>query len=499
MQDRWTPGIVAVGGAMWLVLALALAAPAGAAAASQRSTVTLKRVGAAPVAGSPVRLQVRVRLRRGRFITRHIVSYGRGVRPRHGLRRPRELRHTYAWAGRYRVTLTLIDNRRGRTVGRLWVVVRPAPAIAPLPVPQGPAEPPPPPVSAGVVRVPAAIAADCSANVHEQLTSFINAQPDGTTIEFAPGGCYAQADRITVRDKRGLTIDANGSSFHSSAPNRGDRPTGNWLIVRGVNVRLTDMRIVGNFHLTGARSQQRVNDVTIGPIGSQFNMGIGIYGGSGIHVSDTTVEHVFGDGVTVAVAHYVGGSATHPLDTPRDVHIERVRVTKAARHCVSPSQGDGVWLEDSTLTDCWYGAFDAELDEVSQTLKNVHVLRNTFDGFFMFGIVVPVAGSANNTENIEIRDNTFTTAPDNHCNTTIEVGSYPSNPNTIKNVVVAGNRLLGARSGLGVRFDHVVGGEITGNAAHAYHEAGCSHPAATPFSRLTNSAGITVANNSPPP
>ena len=482
---------------MLLVFGLALAVPPGAAGASKRSTVTLKRLGAAPVAGSPVRLQVRARLPRTRFVTRHIVSYGRGVRPRHGLRRPPELRHTFARAGRYRVTLTLIDNRRGRIVGRLWVVVRPAPAIAPLPAPDPPAEPPP--VASGVVTVPAAIAADCSANVQEQLTSFINAQPDGSTIEFPPGGCYAQADRITVRDKRGLTIDANGSSFHSSASNRGDRAAGSWLIVRGVNVRVTDMRIVGNFHLTGARSQQRVNESTIGPVGSQFNMGIGIYGGSGIHVTDTTIEHVFGDGVTVAVAHYVGGSATHPLDTPRDIHIERVRVTKAARHCISPSQGDGVWLEDSTLTDCWYGAFDAELDDVTQTLKNLHILRNTFDGYFMFGVLVPVAGSGNNTENIEIRGNTFTTSPDNHCNTTIEIGTYPSNPNTIKNVVVAGNTLLGARSGLGVRFDHVVGGEITGNTAQAYLEAGCSHPAVTPFSRLTNSAGVTIANNAAPP
>lgn len=491
--------MVAAGCMTLLAVGLALAAPPGAAGASKRSTVTLKRLGAAPVAGSPVRLRVRARVRRGRFVTRHIVSYGRGVRPRHGLRRPRELRHTFARAGRYRVTLTLIDNRRGRIVDRLWVVVRPAPAFAQLPAPDPPAvAAAPPPVASGVVTVPAAIAADCSANVQEQLTSFINAQPDGTTIEFPPGGCYAQADRITVRDKRGLTIDANGSSFHSSAPNRGDRTTGSWLIVRGVNVRVTDMRIIGNFHLTGARSQQRVNEATLGPIGNQFNMGIGIYGGSGIHVSDTTIEHVFGDGVTVAVAHYVAGSATHPLDSPRDVHIERVQITKAARHCVSPSQGDGVWLEDSTLTDCWYGGFDGELDDVTQTLKNVHVLRNTFDGFFMFGVLVPVAGAGNNTENIEIRDNTFTAGPDNRCNTTIEIGMYPSNPHTIKNVVVAGNRLQ-ARSGLGVRFGRVEGGAITGNTVGAYHEAGCSHPARTPFAQLTNSAGVTIADNGPPP
>ena len=491
-RGRLRRGATAAGGVALLVLALALAAHPAAAKTSGRSTVTLKRLGPA-IAGSPVRLQVRARVPRKRFITRHIVSYGRGVRPRHGLRRPRELRHTFARAGRYRVTLTLIDNRRARTVGRLWVAVSPAAAAsAPRPAPDPPVDPPP--VPSGVVTVPAGIPSDCSANVQQQLTSFIDAQPDGTTIEFPSGGCYAQNDRIMVSEKRNLTIDANGSSFHSSAPNSGDRIASNWLILRGTNVRLTDMRIVGNFHLTGARSPQRVSEATIGPRPNQFNMGIGIYGGSGIYISDTTIEHVFGDGVTVAVANYVDGSLRHPLDIPRNVHIERVQITKAARHCVSPSQGDGVWLEDSTLKDCWYGGFDGELDDVSQTLKNVHILRNTFEGFFMFGIAVPVAGDADNTQNIEIRDNTFTAGPDNVCNTTIEIGSYPSNPNTIKNVVVAGNTLL-ARSGLGVRFDHVEGGEITGNRTGAYVEAGCSHPAATPFSRLTNSAGVTIADN----
>jgi hypothetical protein len=146
------------------------------------------------------------------------------------------------------------------------------------------------------------------------------------------------------------------------------------------------------------------------------------------------------------------------------------------------------------MADCWYGAFDGELDDPAQTLKNIHILRNTLDGFFMFGIAIPVAGDADNTENIEIRDNTILTRPDNYCNDIIGVGIYPTNPNTFKNVVVAGNTLL-ARSGLGVTFDHVTGGSISDNKDAGYVEAGCSYPAATPFSRLSNFSAVTVANN----
>jgi hypothetical protein len=484
---------------MALLLWALPAAPAGASGARGLSSVALKRLGAAPIAGARVRLQVRARVRRGRVIRRHTVGFGDGTRLRRGVRRPRELRHIYRRAGRYRLTLTLIDNRRRRTVGRLWVAVRSAPAPAPAPPPEvapAPIAPAPPPSER--LTVPSSIPADCSVPVQEQLASFIDAQPDGSTIEFPAGGCYAQSDRILLRDKHNLTIDANGSSFMSSAPNRGDRIAGNWIILRGTNVRLTDMRIVGNFHLTGARSQERVNEATSGPIGSQFNMGVGIYGGTAIHVTDTTIEHVFGDGVAVNMAHYVDGSAAHPLDAPSDVHVERVHTHKAARHCYAPSATDGFWLEDSTASDCWYGGLDAELDSPSQELKDLHILRNRFDGFFMFGIIFPVAGDGDNTENVEIRDNTFATRPDNECNVTIGIGLYPKSPNTIKNVVVAGNALA-ARSGFGVRFDHVDGGAITDNRAAGYLEAGCSYPAATPFSLLTNSTGVTVAANDPLP
>ena len=336
------------------------------------------------------------------------------------------------------------------------------------------------------------IPADCSTNVEEALSAFINAAPDGSTLKFPAGACYAQGGRIEVRDKRNLTIDGNGASFKSSAPNSGLKINPNWLVLRGRGVRLTNMKIVGNFRLTGKRSQQRVNEATNGGVGNQFNMGVGIYGGDGNHVSDTTIRDVFGDGITVAVAHYVEGSATDPLDNPRDVHIERVKVTKAARHCFSPSQAVGFWLEDSEANDCWYGGFDAELDNVDQKLQDVHILRNTFNGFNMFGIVVPVAGNGTNTQDIEIRDNRFLTLPDNSCNTIIEVGIYPTNPASFHNVVIAGNSMK--TNGIGVSVDHVKGGRIEGNRID-YEERGCSRPAVPPPVRVTNSSDVATQDN----
>ena len=349
------------------------------------------------------------------------------------------------------------------------------------------------PVPSGAHTVPARIPADCSKDTEAELSKFINGLPTGAELHFPRDACYAQGNRIEVRDKKNLTIDGNGATFRSSAENTGTRPANpNWLILRGRNVRIRNMKVVGNFHLTGKRSQQRVNQVsTEGEKGatSQPNAGIGIYGGDGIHVSDMEISDVFGDGVLAAVSEYVDGSVAS--ETPRDIHVERVTATKTARMCFAATQVVGFWLEDSTAKDCWYGGVDAELDTVKQKLQDIHFLNNTFSDFNLFGIVVPVAGEGDSTRDIEIRGNTFLTIPDAACNTIIEVGIYPTNPNRFKNVVVEGNIMKA--HGVGVAFDHVDGGSIQDNRIE--HDPMDCYKTETRMVRVKNSAGVTVEDN----
>jgi hypothetical protein len=329
--------------------------------------------------------------------------------------------------------------------------------------------------------------------VEIELSRFIDGVPAGSTVRFPSDGCYAQKNRIEVRDKVDLTIDGNGSTFKSTSENTGKREANpNWLLLRGRNLRIKNMTVVGNFHLKGARSQQRVNQAsTEGEAGasSQPNAGIGIYGGNGVHVTDMQIRDVFGDGVLTGVSEYVDGSVAS--QTPRDVHVERVTVTKAARHCFSPNQVVGFWLKDSTAKDCWYSALDAELDEPEQKLQGLHLLDNTFSDFNMAGIIVPVAGNGDNTRDIEIRGNRFLDYPDQPCNKVILVGAYPTSPNTIKNVVVADNSMKA--HGVAIAFDHVQQGRIQDNRIE-YSERGCERPNAPPPVRLTNSTGVTVDN-----
>ena len=357
--------------------------------------------------------------------------------------------------------------------------------------------------SADAATVPASITADCSTNVQTQLSNWINAQPDGSTIEFPANGCYAQNDRIEVRDKRDLTIDGNGSTFRSSASNDGCQNRPNWLVLRGVNVTLQDVKIVGNFNPPPSveRSQGATYAYaqdTCSLAGNQFNMGVSIYGGRDIRVRDSDIRQVYGDGVLIAGASIIAGQEGQPLDDPTNVYLDRLTIARTARHNVAPVRGVNVQIRDSHLSDSWYWAIDAELDRATHKLSGLRVLRNRIRDYFTGGVAVPVAGDGSNTSDIEIAHNVFETGPDLYCNDVVLVGAYETVSNVLRDVRVDRNTFA-QRSGVAVRFDHVIGGSIQGNRDAGYANRGCGYydPALAAFTRLTNSSGVTIADNGP--
>jgi hypothetical protein len=134
-----------------------------------------------------------------------------------------------------------------------------------------------------------------------------------------------------------------------------------------------------------------------------------------------------------------------------------------SRHCWSPTSGVGVWIEDSSCTDAWYAALDAETDGQDQPLRDQHYLRNTFNGFNLGGLLMPVPGAVGTTGDIEIRGNRFLTTPDVQCNQTLLVGAYPnlSAAYEFTNVRVEDNEFgTYARA---ITLDHVNGGSIRNN------------------------------------
>ena len=450
------------------------------AKATRPPTVKLTRVGAVPVAGSPVRLHLRARLGRGSVIRLHTVSYGDGTRVRRGIRRPRALRHTYRRAGRYRVTLRVIDNRRRRSVGRLWITVRARGRAAVVPTTRTPAEAPPPTPAEAPIAPDGTCAID-PPDGQAAIAAAIGRCPNGATVSFPAGRTYHQTDAISIERRSGLTIDGNGSTFVKTNPGVDSVGRPQWRILEGDNVTLEDMSIEGSLP-PGPRG--------ITP-GNQYDHGVYILGGTGHTVRDVTVRHVFGDFVTVAPSGlYLFHDATKGL-LSRDVLVQRVTGTSAARMCIALTGGIGIRVEDSVLADCRYAGIDLETDAVGEKLQDVHILRNQISGYYLFaiGVAGPAYAPPNpgDIDNIEIRGNTTLTASDT-CWEAIHAERGP-----FSNLVVAENPMLKSL-GDGIELYDVTSGSVSGNTMQLTASPLLCNTPSIPV-RLHASPNVTVAGN----
>jgi hypothetical protein len=78
----------------------------------------------------------------------------------------------------------------------------------------------PTPAGTAGFTVPATIPADCSRDVSAELNAWVASVPDGSTLQFAPAGCYRVDRKLTVRDRNGLTFEGNGATFRAFTDGR---------------------------------------------------------------------------------------------------------------------------------------------------------------------------------------------------------------------------------------------------------------------------------------
>ena len=325
-----------------------------------------------------------------------------------------------------------------------------------------------------------------------ELNAYIASVANGSTIQFPTGSCYLTANRVEVRDKADLTIDGGGSTFRTTADGCTSQAVkGNWVLLRGSNITLRNMTAVGAFNVPGPRSLPRAS---AHPCFSETAMNFGVYGTTGAWLVDVKGHNAWGDAVTLGPAHYA--DPTHdPLVRgfvyASNVHVVRMEARKTARHCWSPTSGVGVWIEDSTCTDAWYVGLDAETDNQDQPLRDHHYLRNTFDGFNLGGLIVPVPGQVGRAPvgDIEIRGNRFLTPPDQVCNPTLLVGAYPNiGPGwEFTNITIRDNEQRAFTRA--IVLDRVRGGSVGGNVITQLSPNECGEARQV---IVTNSTGVVV-------
>ncbi len=289
------------------------------------------------------------------------------------------------------------------------------------------------------------------------ITAAIAGCRDGSTVRFPPGEVYHQASEIKVERRVDITIDGNGSSFVSTAPNS-DQLNPNWILIDGVNVVLENMTVEGNFKMGGPRSFERMQEQF--PSGNHFNGGVMVYGGDGVTVRDVTIRDTFGDGAFAGPSGILAGGAGPNAGLPRNVRFQRLDITRTARQGVAFTGGVGLWLEDSKIADAWYLGVDLEIDVPGQLLQDVHILRNTFDGSFFGAVALPWPGDGRTVHGIEIRGNRTLAPPDN-CGPQISINAHPDQTVPVSSIVTEQNDLLTLSRG--IIYRSVTSGSIREN------------------------------------
>ncbi len=279
--------------------------------------------------------------------------------------------------------------------------------------------------------------------------------PDGSIVKFPKGATLRHEGYIEVANRSNLIIDGNGSTFVNTAPNS-EQAQPSWRVFKVRNVTFRNMSVVGGFKMNGPRDLARVAQVAK----NQFNSGFIIYGGTDVTIVDVKVRDIFGDFVTTISSGVIDGSGPGDGERPRNIRILRLDGKRAARQCVGLSAGIGIWLEDSTLRDCWYSGVDAEIDVAGVPLHDVHILRNTIDGVSLSAITVPAPGKTGDVNGIEIRGNRVLAAPD-QCWPAIVIGYWHDTGSTMANVVTEDNMLKTPLSG--VHYRDVSSGRIRNN------------------------------------
>jgi hypothetical protein len=342
------------------------------------------------------------------------------------------------------------------------------------------------PATGGVCRI-------TPADGQAAIAAAIAGCPNGSTVQFPTGAVYRQSDLIDVVDRSNLVIDGGGSTFINTAPNI-DTIRPNWRVMRARNVTFRNMTVEGNFKPTGARSAAAVNAMAA----NQRNSGFFIYGGDGVTITDVKVRDIFGDGVTVVPSNW-GPQGLSPqmisqAEFSRNVRIVRLEANRIARQCVAPTAAIGFWLEDSVMRDCWYGGVDLERDSPGEPHRDVHILRNTFDGYSFFAVAAAWPGNDGDTDGLEIRGNK-TLTPGDTCIATVLIGYHPESADRFHNVVIEDNQWMTLYNG--IMLDHVFNGAVRNNRIEKTAPDTLCGPPAGIAVKVTNSTGVTVSGNTP--
>lgn len=264
---------------------------------------------------------------------------------------------------------------------------------------------PPPPISppgpvtvraAGITEptgppheVPAAIPADCSADVTDRLSGWLSSVPDGSVVALSPKGCYRLDGTLLLSDRRNLLIDGKGATL--KAMTDGDQKRAHVKLVGGSNLTVRHLRVVG--------ANTRGGEGGYVPERA-FQHGFSFLGVNGGYLDGASGSDVYGDFV------YIGPGAAVP-DTPkapsRNITVANSHFVRSGRQGIAITSADDVLVTGNAIGDVPRSMFDLETNKPDQSARRIEISRNHTGRATNFWLANKGAG--NNIGDITVRDN----------------------------------------------------------------------------------------------
>ncbi len=339
------------------------------------------------------------------------------------------------------------------------------------------------PAAAAVYKVPAKIKSNCSTPVERQIMDWLRTVPNGSTVQFGAGRCYAQDGTITLSGRSGLVIDGQNSEFRAVTPGGSQRA--NWRFVGGSNLTVQNMAVRGS-------NPQGAYDPAI-----EWQHGYSIEGVQGMALTNVQARDTWGDGVYLAHSTHTTACGDD-ASSARNVVISRATLERNGRQGVAIVDAEHVTLQDSTIGPVAWWSVDIETDDACEIARHVNILRNTF-GAHRYGVLGSVgSGVYPQVGDVTVSDNTQTVPtrglPGDYCWAPVWILSPVGADGRVvgyrQNYTFRGNRLLGTRNGF--EFRGVRNIDVSANNVALPPTTGCGKRAGV---LLADSHTVNIASN----
>jgi hypothetical protein len=204
------------------------------------------------------------------------------------------------------------------------------------------------------------------------LADLIAATPDGGTLELS--GQYVVKETVEIFDRRGLTIQGDGTAVIRQRDRDGDKI---FLITGGSDITLRGFEIVGANPDAGNNGQAYSPRKALGS-------GIAVKGVDGLLIEGMHIRDTWGDFIDLD-----RGGRDFP--TTSDVRIVGNTLERNGRHGVSISR----WVVDVLIEDNQVSGVARSVVDIehAKEVSGIDIVRNEADGFRNYFLLVGRGGS----------------------------------------------------------------------------------------------------------